>query len=64
MVTYTLTLSNLGDAPTTVDLTFAGNVWDVSLPETSFDLGIGEIGGSGGERDHPSGMLEMGTWME
>ncbi len=42
VVTYTLTLSNLGDAPTTVDLTFAGNVWDVSLPETSFDLGIGE----------------------
>ncbi len=40
-ITYTLTLSNLGDAPTTVEVSLSGNNWDVSLPETSFDLGIG-----------------------
>jgi uncharacterized membrane protein len=40
-ITYTLTLSNTGDA-TTVEVTLAGNAWVVSLPVTSFDLEAGK----------------------
>jgi hypothetical protein len=41
-ITYTLTVSNEGDITDTVILTYTGNTWDVVLPVTSFDLGIGE----------------------
>jgi hypothetical protein len=41
-VEYTLTLTNLGNATDTFDLTFEGNLWDVHLPATSFELDPGE----------------------
>jgi hypothetical protein len=41
-VEYTLTLTNLGNATDTFDLTFEGNLWDVHLPVTSFELDPGE----------------------
>jgi hypothetical protein len=41
-ITYTLTISNMGDITDTVNLTYTGNTWVVLLPVTSFDLGIGE----------------------
>jgi subtilisin family serine protease len=41
-VEYTLMLTNTGNATDTFDVTFAGNAWDVHLPETEFMLGAGE----------------------
>lgn len=39
---YTLTVSNEGDITDTVSLTYMGNTWEVLLPVTSLELGIGE----------------------
>jgi subtilisin family serine protease/subtilisin-like proprotein convertase family protein len=41
-VEYSLTLTNTGNATDTFDVSFAGNTWDVHLPETEFMLGAGE----------------------
>ncbi|MBE0411526.1 MAG: 5'-nucleotidase C-terminal domain-containing protein, partial [Anaerolineales bacterium] len=41
-VEYTLTLTNSGNVLDTFELTFEGNLWDVHLPENSFDLAAGE----------------------
>ena len=41
VITYTLTVSNAGDITDTINLTYTGT-WEVVLPVTSFDLGIGE----------------------
>ncbi|HSQ27875.1 MAG TPA: hypothetical protein VLM80_12200, partial [Anaerolineales bacterium] len=40
VVSYTLTLSNLGNTEDTVNLAYAGNLWDVSLSETSVILPV------------------------
>jgi Kelch motif/Galactose oxidase, central domain len=42
VITYTLTVSNMGTITDTVSLTYAGNTWEVLLPVTNLDLGIGE----------------------
>jgi subtilisin family serine protease len=41
VVTFTLTLTNLGNTEDTVNLTAADNLWDVNLPVTSFYLALG-----------------------
>lgn len=40
VVTYKLTLTNLGNVEDTVSLSYAGNLWDVSLSDTSVTLPI------------------------
>ncbi len=40
VVSYTLTLTNLGNVEDTVSLSYAGNLWDVSLSETSVTLPV------------------------
>ncbi len=42
IITYTLTVSNMGNITDTISLTYTGNTWEVWLPVTSIDLGIGE----------------------
>lgn len=42
VVTYTLTLTNVGNGEDTVALTLTGNLWDTELPVLSFDLAAGE----------------------
>jgi uncharacterized membrane protein len=44
VVTYTLTVTNLGNAFDTYDLSYAGNTWEVELSATSLSLDIGESG--------------------
>lgn len=39
---HTLTLTNQGNVPDTYELTYADNLWETALPETSFALGAGE----------------------
>jgi uncharacterized membrane protein len=41
-VVYNLTLTNIGNLPDTIELTFENNLWGVNLPETSFELDIGQ----------------------
>jgi uncharacterized membrane protein len=41
-VTYTLTLTNLGNITDTFTFTYTGNAWVVDLPVTSFELAAGE----------------------
>jgi subtilisin family serine protease len=41
VVTYTLTLTNVGNNEDTVSLTTADELWDVNLPVESFDLALG-----------------------
>lgn len=40
VVSFTLTLTNLGNVEDTVSLSYAGNLWDVSLSETSVTLPV------------------------
>ena len=40
VVSYTLTLTNLGNVEDTVSLAYAGNLWDVNLSETSVTLPV------------------------
>jgi uncharacterized membrane protein len=42
IVTYSLTLTNLGNITETITLSNAGNLWDVHLPVTSLNLAVGE----------------------
>ena len=42
LITYTLTVSNMGTITDTVNLTYTGSTWEVVLPVTSLDLGVGE----------------------
>jgi uncharacterized repeat protein (TIGR01451 family) len=42
VVTYTLDVNNTGNYTDTIDVGYSGNVWDVNLPETLFELGAGE----------------------
>jgi len=42
VITYTLTVSNMGTITDTVNLTYTGSTWEVVLPVTSLDLGVGE----------------------
>ena len=41
VVTYTLALTNNGNTTDTITLAYAGNLWTVNLPQTSFDLAAG-----------------------
>jgi subtilisin family serine protease len=41
VVSYLLTLSNLGNTEDTITVAALGNVWDVNLPVTSFDIPAG-----------------------
>ncbi|MBE0411260.1 MAG: hypothetical protein IBX69_16180, partial [Anaerolineales bacterium] len=41
-VEFILTLTNAGNVVDSFEITFEGNLWDVHLPETSFDLDTGE----------------------
>lgn len=41
VVTYTLTLANLGNALDTVTVAASGNLWEVNLPLASFDVPVG-----------------------
>jgi len=41
VVTYMLTLSNLGTMEDTITVAASGNLWDVTLPTTSFDVAAG-----------------------
>jgi subtilisin family serine protease len=41
VVTYTLTLANLGNTEDTITVAATGNLWDVNLPVTSFDVPVG-----------------------
>jgi subtilisin family serine protease len=41
VVTYLLTLSNLGNTEDTITVAASGNLWDVNLPVTSFDVPVG-----------------------
>ena len=41
-VMYTLQLTNTGEITNTFAVTYTGNLWDVHLVETSFELGAGE----------------------
>jgi len=41
VVTYMLTLSNLGNTEDTITVAASGNLWDVNLPTTSFDVAAG-----------------------
>ena len=41
VVTYTLTLANLGNALDTVTVAASGNLWDANLPLASFDVPVG-----------------------
>jgi hypothetical protein len=41
VVTYTLTLTNVGNGEDTVTLALAGNLWDTELPVASFTLAAG-----------------------
>jgi hypothetical protein len=42
VMTYTLTLANVGNGEDTVMLALAGNLWNTELPVASFDLAAGE----------------------
>ena len=41
VVTYLLTLSNLGNTEDTITVAAAGNLWTVNLPVASFDVAVG-----------------------
>ena len=41
VVTYLLTLTNLGNTEDTITVAASGNLWDVNLPVTSFDVPVG-----------------------
>lgn len=41
VLTYTLTLTNLGNIEDTVSLAYAGNLWDVTLSHTEVVLPVG-----------------------
>ena len=41
VVTYTLTLANLGNTEDTITVAATGNLWEVNLPETSFVVPVG-----------------------
>ena len=41
IIIYHLTLTNLGNVMEAIDLSFAGNAWDVHLPITSLNLAVG-----------------------
>ena len=41
-IAYTLTVTNVGNITDTINLTYTGNTWEVVIPVTSFELGMGE----------------------
>ncbi len=41
VVTYLLTLSNLGNTEDTITVAASGNLWEVNLPVSSFDVPVG-----------------------